>query len=79
LPSAAIPASALQGPLGGLTKAAPRARKAVELLGETDPEFTAVGGEGMFNVGKGLVQKAGEGIVNPLEQLYQRILQQGGR
>lgn len=68
--------------LGGLKSlwgsgAAPKAisglqgalRPASETLGEVSPEFTPVGGEGMYNAGKAGLQK----IADPMESVYQKI------
>lgn len=55
----------------GLSKAIP----AAETLGESLPEFTAVGGEGLYNVAKGAVK----GVMDPVEAAYARILSRGGR
>ena len=41
-----------------------------ETLGEANPEFTAVGGEGMYNAARGRVQRAAE----PVEAAYKRVM-----
>jgi hypothetical protein len=51
------------------------AAPAAETLGEVSPEFTAVGGEGMFNMGRGALSQA----TDPAESAYQAILARGGR
>lgn len=48
---------------------------AQETLGELNPEYTAVGGEGLYNIGKRAVQ----GLVDPAQQAYQRIMATMGR
>lgn len=61
------------GLLSGLKKATPAARKvmpAAETLGEIDPMFTPVGGEELFNVGRGAVRK----LVDPMESVYAKIM-----
>lgn len=61
---------ALQG-LRGATQGARVARgvvPAAETLGEISPEFTAVGGEGMYNASKPAVKAA-----EPLESVYNKI------
>jgi hypothetical protein len=61
------------GLLSGLKKATPVAQKvipAAETLGEIDPMFTPVGGEELFNVGRGAVRK----LVDPLESVYAKIM-----
>ncbi len=57
----------------GLSSATPR--KAMERLGEFDPEFTPVGGEWLYNAGRQAVRT----IADPVEQAFQKILLRGGR
>lgn len=52
-----------------------RAAPVAETLGEMAPDFTPVGGEGLYNVARGGVRKAGDAI----ESAYQSLLQRGGR
>lgn len=63
-------------------RAAPRASEASyridpvqETLGEINPEFTAVGGEGLYNTGK----EAMRGLMDPAVHAYMRILGTMGR
>lgn len=61
------------GLLSGLKKASPVAQKvipAAETLGEIDPMFTPVGGEAMFNAGRGAINK----LIDPLEAVYAKIM-----
>lgn len=64
--------NAIQGLKGGLnlatkgTKAAP----AMETLGEVNPEFTALGGEGMYNAGR----PAARAVADPTEAALQRLM-----
>lgn len=60
--------------VGGL-RTLGNAAKVGETLGEVNPEFTAVGGEGFYNVAKKGLQK----ITDPLEAAYNNILRNGGR
>ena len=48
------------------------AASAAETLGEMSPEFTAVGGEGMYNIGKGVRPSTA-----PYE-VYQRMMEKFG-
>lgn len=75
--------------VGSWSQAAPRAPRAVprasetssrmtpvqETLGEMRPDFTPVGGEDMYNVGKRAVQ----GLSDPVLQAYHKILGSMGR
>lgn len=53
----------------------PAVKAATETLGETDPEFTPVGAENYYNVGKAGLQHA----VDPALQAYKNLLAAGGR
>ncbi len=66
------------GPLRGLLGAkAPMtpAINAAETLGEANPEFTPVGGEGLYNVAKTGVKA----VTDPLEHVYAKILATMGK
>lgn len=68
---------------GGLEKVAPAAsswlgkasQPVAETLGETNPMFTPVGGEGLYNVAKQGLKRA----VDPVEAAYTRILATMGK
>lgn len=64
------------GSLGkiGIAKT-PALAPAAETLGELNPMFTPVGGEGMFNLGKKTLAK----VTDPAEAAYHRLLANGGR
>jgi len=65
------------GPLSALTKLAGQyiGGPAQETLGESNPMFTPVGGEDLYNVAKTGLQK----VMDPIEAAYHAILQKGGR
>lgn len=66
------------GAAGGLGEAASamgRAGPAMETLGEVSPEFTPVGGEEMYNVGKGATEAP---QLSPLQKAYQNIMTKRG-
>lgn len=52
-----------------------RAAPVAETLGEMAPDFTPVGGEGLYNVARGGVRKATDAV----ESAYRALLQRGGR
>lgn len=57
------------------SEASYRAAPVRETLGEINPEFTPMGGEGLFNVGKEAVQ----GLIDPAVKAYLRIMSTMGR
>lgn len=64
---------------GGLNKL-PTAPKlpttpAMETLGEMSPEFTAVGGESMYNMGR----PSPKTFADPAYEAYMRLFAKGGR
>lgn len=70
------------GAIQGLAKYFPAASEAStytgpiqETLGETDPMFTPVGGEGLYNIAKTGIKS----IEDPIESAYRAILNRGGR
>ena len=67
--------ASLKGLLRGRPPARlPPARQAGETLGEVDPYFTPVGGEGLFNVARGGIGKA----TSPVEAAYQQLMSKLG-
>ncbi|SRR5258708_2077986 len=63
--------------VGGLNSLASKAATspAMQTLGEVNPEFTASGGEGLYNVAKTGLKK----VIDPVESAYNRLLASGGR
>lgn len=44
-----------------------------ETLGESNPDFTPVGGEGMFNIARGATRKAGDALESAYHNLMPRL------
>lgn len=65
-------AKAFGTPMSAAARSAPGVAKA---LGEINPEYTAKGAEEAYNAGRPVVK----GAKDMLEQIYQKILKQGGR
>ncbi len=68
--------------VSGASRAVPRASEAssrmapvMETLGETNPEFTPMGGEGLYNVGK----EAIHGLMDPALRAYTKLMGTMGR
>ena len=61
--------------LQGLQRGMSARPTAMETLGELNPEFTPVGGEGIYNVAKRGLQQ----IADPAMEAYHNLLRRGGR
>ena len=65
----------LRGALNPASEASTYIGPVQETLGETNPFYTPVGGEGLYNVARAGLR----GIVDPVEEAYRALLSRGGK
>ena len=70
-----VVSGAAKGALGGLKALSEKFNPVAETLGEVDPYFTPVGGEALYNIGKG----ASKAVADPVYASYMKLLGKGGR